>query len=145
MTTLSSFLEEFIGIERAHKIIISKSVFDMFEHYSWKGNIRELKNLISYALYMLNETDDTITSAHMPAKFLKEIGKHDTKKINIDFVPVDSAQLQYDDIGSAMESMEIELIRQALRENNNSRSKAAKALGRSRSWIYKRINKFNIV
>lgn len=137
-----NFLEEFIGVERAHRLIVSKEVFDMFERHRWKGNIRELKNLISYALYTLNELDNMITAANMPEKFLKEIGRQGKEGAEYrNTVPARDISGSSGSISGIMDSLERELIRNALRENGNNRNKAARALGRSRSWIYKRMYK----
>lgn len=100
---------------------ISSEVINLFIDYHWPGNIRELKNVINYAVAITS--DD---------------------RIGIEDIP---PSLQPVSEGSALntrETMERNLIIKTLQQNSFNKKKTAESLGMSRKTLYAKILKYDI-
>ncbi|EDL64099.1 sigma-54 interaction domain-containing protein [Bacillus sp. SG-1] len=100
-------------------------VLEIFNRYSWPGNIRELENVIEASTYFTS--DETITEESLPA-YIKgdnsyKFGEKSLKEI--------------------LEETEKKVITQTLKKYDDRRS-AAKALGISKSSLYEKIKKLGI-
>lgn len=56
----------FVDMNDRKDILMSPDVIEVISCYSWPGNIRELKNVIEYALAMLDENERVIEVYHLP-------------------------------------------------------------------------------
>jgi transcriptional regulator with PAS, ATPase and Fis domain len=106
---------------------IAKDALDVFMHYRWPGNIRELINVIEYAFVLCPRGE--ISTSHLPAQLL---GLH----------PTYAHQAMGTKGGKAAGSRQ-EII-QALQATNGNKSEAARRLGISRVTLWKRIKKLGI-
>ncbi|TYS14093.1 AAA family ATPase [Rossellomorea vietnamensis] len=104
---------------------LEPEVLQIFNRYSWPGNIRELENVIEASTYFTS--GEMITVDSLPA-YIK--GDHSYK--------FDEKSLK-----EILEETEKRVIVQTLKSHNDRRS-AAKALGISKSSLYEKINKFGI-
>ena len=109
---------------------LSADALEVLKHYSWPGNIRELKNLIERLVIMINE--DTITPNH-----LRELQNNRTSEINY------SLQNVQPKLEEAVFSVEKQLIIRALKDYGSTR-KAAKVLGVSQSTVVRKAKKHGI-
>ncbi|WP_409252899.1 sigma-54 interaction domain-containing protein [Bacillus sp. SCS-153A] len=100
-------------------------VLEIFNRYSWPGNIRELENVIEASTYFTS--DETITEASLPA-YIKgdNLYKFDEKSLK-----------------EILEETEKKVITQTLKKHSDRRA-AAKALGISKSSLYEKIKKLEI-
>ncbi len=105
---------------------INKSVFDLFDTYSFPGNIRELKNMIERAVIVSGGKNLS------PEHFIT----FDRDSDDIDFL--DSARI-WD-----LEELEKKTILAALEKVNFNKSKAAKLLNLEWNALYRRIIKYGI-
>ncbi|WP_425446753.1 sigma-54 interaction domain-containing protein [Dethiothermospora halolimnae] len=106
---------------------INNEVLGLFKNYNWQGNVRELENVVEYAVNMCR--GETIEIWDLPNRF-KDM---DTDNTIEDILPI-----------SVLEKQE---IIKAVNKHGNSKSgilKAAKALGISRATIYRKIKLYNI-
>ena len=96
----------------------------LFQSYSWPGNLRQMKNVIRYATLLAKGR--FITCAELPDE-LRETpqAKHSV------------AQLRD-------ENHEIDLIRKALQECGNNKTKAAQMLGIDRKTLYNKLKLYQI-
>lgn len=99
---------------------ITAEAMKILKNYTWPGNIRELENVIEYAINF--SANGTITPENLP----KEIHQQQTltnfsKKIN----PVEQAELEW--------------ILSALKRSQMNVSRAAEELNMSRSTIYRKL------
>ncbi len=94
--------------------------------HRWPGNVRELRHALTYA-HALAPQGEALAPAHFPRTLLADIAAGEAPAI-----PVDA--------GGALESLEREAIRQALRAAGGNVRLAAQALGISRATLYRRIN-----
>ncbi|MDO9162418.1 MAG: sigma-54 dependent transcriptional regulator [Methylococcaceae bacterium] len=117
---------------KAHSIDVpklSKATLKVLKQYKWPGNIRELRNLCERLSVLL--AGKVIEPENLPAEFsvtvtgqLPEGG---------DFIlPAEGVQL---------DSLEADLISQALQRTNGNRAKTAKLLGISRDTLLYRMQK----
>ena len=93
----------------------------LLEH-AWPGNVRELDHAIERAVLMAQKT--TVAAADLGLQPARE----------------SSGKLE----DMSLEEVEASLIRKALARYSNNVSHAAKALGLSRSALYRRIQRYNI-
>ncbi|WP_102401308.1 sigma-54 interaction domain-containing protein [Haloimpatiens massiliensis] len=105
---------------------ISNEAMGSLKAYYWPGNVRELENSIERAINLLEE-DGLIHLSHLP----KEItGKVEEKIMTLEQCVCEE---------------ERKAIINALKIYSGNKSKAAKALGISRSTLYEKMNKYKIL
>jgi PAS domain S-box-containing protein len=102
---------------------LAPSAVDVFEHYDWPGNIRELRNTLERAL-ILGASED-IEADDLPLE-LRERRASGTSRA----VP---------DVPKPLDEVEREQILQALKRTSGNRTKAAELLGISRSTMKRRL------
>ncbi|HHN63884.1 MAG TPA: sigma-54-dependent Fis family transcriptional regulator [Nitrospirae bacterium] len=121
----TEFLKEFC-IRENKQVTIDDEVMKIFYSYSWPGNIRQLKNVMERAVVLAQR--DTITVRELPEE-LQALRKKKSSKI---------ASLK------TLKEMEVEAIKNALKECKGNKSKAARMLGISRKALYKRLREAQI-
>lgn len=103
---------------------------EVFKHYEWRGNVRELKNVIERALIL--EDENLITLKYLPrdltAGHLVE-PKHGIEKF---VLPPD---------GLSLEGVEMSLVKQAIERSSGNQTRAAELLGISRDQLRYRLKK----
>jgi transcriptional regulator with PAS, ATPase and Fis domain len=108
----------------------SKRAIKVLKDYSWPGNIRELRNLCERLSILL--AGRTIEPENLPYEFVN----HSAAPKTADFtLPENGVQL---------DSLEANLIHQALNRTNGNRSKSAKLLGVSRDTLLYRMQKHGL-
>ena len=96
----------------------------LFQSYSWPGNLRQMKNVIRYATLLAKGR--FITCAELPDE-LRETpqAKHSVSQLRDG-------------------NHEIDLIRKALQECGNNKTKAAQMLGIDRKTLYNKLKLYQI-
>ena len=125
----ASFLQQAAQANHTETCSFSQDALNQLKSYAWPGNIRELKNVC----------------AHVSALLPGEV-------INKDNLPLDIRQSKpstrsgytLPEHGINMESLEIDLIRQALSYSGGNKSRAARLLGLSRDAFLYRLKKHNL-
>jgi transcriptional regulator with PAS, ATPase and Fis domain len=106
---------------RAEAPEVSQDALDLLRGYAWPGNVRELKNLLERALIL--SRDGTLTREHFPG-------------LNGGSGSAASTEETAD-----LEELEKGHIQRILDGFNGDTIKASKALGISRSSLYRKISK----
>lgn len=108
---------------------LTPEVASVFKNYRWTGNVRELRNVIERASIL--EDNDLVTASHLPADM---IGVHEGRPSGSSGVvlPVD---------GIPLETVEVELARQALARTGGNLTRAAKLLDISRDQLRYKLRK----
>jgi DNA-binding NtrC family response regulator len=102
--------------------------------YDWPGNVRELKNIIERVVVL--ESGDLVLPDHLPAEMYSEqAGPRERKKENGFVLPEE---------GLSLETLEKDLIRQALDRANNNKTVAAKLLNVSYDSLRYQIKKHGL-
>jgi len=127
------FINKYSAVFNVPPPKLSKEVSDFFMKYEWKGNVRELINVIEYVM-MTVEGDKEIRMKHLPIYLLDYVEKEYTqgKDINRD---------SYSDI---VNDFEKELILNALNRNRWNVTKTAKDLKIKRQTLQNKMKKLDI-
>jgi sigma-54 dependent transcriptional regulator, acetoin dehydrogenase operon transcriptional activator AcoR len=106
-------------------------VMDVLRAYSWPGNVRELRNVVENLL--LTSNDERVTLAELPAEVLDE-SPAARDKVSAGVRP-----------GSgSLEESERFAIARALRHAQGNMAQAARALGVSRSTLYRKMEHYRM-
>jgi transcriptional regulator with PAS, ATPase and Fis domain len=111
----------------------SAEVEEILCSYDWKGNCRELKNVIERIVVL--ENVETIEPEHLPAAL--------TKRGPIESGP--STEFILPEDGICLEELERDMIVQALKRAGDNQSQAAKLLDLSYDSLRYRIKKFGLM
>jgi DNA-binding NtrC family response regulator len=102
---------------------------NQLKHYAWPGNIRELKNICEHVSALM--PGEVIHRDNLPLEILEN------KKSG-------TFGYKLPEHGIDMESLEVDLIQQALTMAKGNKSKAARLLGLSRDAFLYRLKKHNL-
>ncbi len=116
----SEFVSKFCAREKK-LLSISDDVVRKFHEFYWPGNVRQLKNVIERAVVLAK--GNTITLKDLPRELLPKKSSWESVK--------------------TLKDLQILAIRNALKEANGNKSKAARMLGISRKAFYKRLRGTN--
>lgn len=108
---------------------VSPEVWKLFNSYDWPGNVRELENMIERAFNLVE--DKYIDIEHLPS-YMQDIKVENKTSKNTNNLP------------ALIEEVEKEALIRALKNNNGNKVKAARELGISRAWLYKKIKYYNV-
>lgn len=120
----------------ASKISIGEDALDVLLAYSWPGNIRQLRNVLRYAL-ALNESG-IISAFELPPEIKEQKGKNNQQEVTVSVTrPCNFKQ--------RAEITEKNEILEALKTYKWNITEAAKSLGIGRATIYRKMKKYEIV
>ncbi len=109
--------------------ILDDRCYQWLKSQEFPGNIRQLKNMVERTI-LLHMNERLISIKHFQDNSTE---------------PQTSSNITLPDVGKVtLEELEINMIRKALNFHNQSISKTAKALGITRSSLYRRLEKYNI-
>lgn len=123
------FLQQAAKSNQAETCTLSSDALSQLKQYTWPGNIRELKNVCQHV------------SALLPGEVIHK----DNLPLDIrECKPNSNTGYTLPEHGVDMESLEIDLIKQALNYSGGNKSKAAKLLGLSRDAFLYRLKKYKL-
>lgn len=123
------FLQQAAERNQTSACAFSQNAITRLKHYPWPGNIRELKNVCEHVSALL--PGKTISEDNLPFDILQSS-------------PESRSGYTLPEHGIDMESLEIDLIKQALSYSKGNKSKAAKLLGLSRDAFLYRLKKHQL-
>lgn len=136
---LNHFLRHYNNKLLKNVSFISKDLLYLCNRYDWPGNIRELKNVVEFAVNMA--TGPEISVAHVP-KYLKN-------KINLvkrDYNPAMEIEIDEENgLNRHIEQYEAHIIRSFLQKYSNNISRTASALKINRQTLQYKLKKYNIL
>ncbi len=114
---------------------IAPEAEDVFRRYEWRGNVRELRNVIERA--MILEDGEMITTEYLPANLTE---KSDAMSA-MDFsgMKIEAGVLHLPLRNLSLKNLENSLIEWALQESGGNKSQAARALGITRDQLIYRL------
>lgn len=126
---INFFINNLKEIYNRPSLIVTSAAMKWLQQLPLPGNIRQLKNLVE-------------RSVLVSKKDLLDV--EDFKK-QLELSPSKKGTIQLPDVGVlTLEEMEVLMIQRAMDFHNNRISKAAPALGLTRSALYRRLEKYNI-
>lgn len=115
------------------EIKVEEEFYEALTHYYWRGNIRELRNVIERTMILLGK-ETKLTKSYLPEKILKAYNFKDLKnKINLIKPPKGDA-------GNLIKMSEEIIIEKLLSEENGNLSRVAERMGISRPTLNQKIN-----
>ncbi|WP_137718601.1 sigma-54-dependent transcriptional regulator [Methylobacillus flagellatus] len=114
---------------------ISPGSMQMLQSYHWPGNVRELQNVLERAAIVSGQ--QTIAPEHLPADLLS----HSTPAHHA--VPMETEALSCS-LPDAIEALELRLIKQALQQSGDNKSRAAKLLEISERSLWYKLGRYKI-
>ncbi|MDF1567944.1 MAG: nif-specific transcriptional activator NifA [Spirochaetaceae bacterium] len=127
MLLADHFVEKYSKKNRKTVKRISSSAIDLLTSYHWPGNVRELENCMERAVVL--STDEVVHAYHLPPS-LQSAESTDTGLAS--------------SLPEALDNLEEELIRDALKSSRGNRAEAARHLGISERIMGLRVDKFGI-
>jgi transcriptional regulator with GAF, ATPase, and Fis domain len=116
---------------------ISRDARTMLMEYHWPGNVRELRNILERAAILCD--GGLITGEHLALNVIAPTTAAAHKPSSLVVAAPPAAATSRD-----LQSVEREMIEQALQNARYNKSKAAKALGLSRQRLYLRMRKYGL-
>lgn len=129
------FIEKFSSAFGRKIPTLSDKVMEMLINHPWKGNIRELKNVLERA--MILSKGDRITRRHV---VLNEANERPFSTMNIDQI----VSILIQDYRVGLEDLEMKCIKFALESSNHNVSRTARMLGLSRATLRYRLEKMGL-
>ena len=117
---------------RSPLVSFSPEVMDLFRHYYWPGNLRELKNAIEHCVIMADA--DIITIDNLPEDLYAQLTSEPVEESNVKITP---APVPKNVVPQAMKDYKSIFIADTLAACGGNKSLAARQLGISRSTLYK--------
>jgi two-component system nitrogen regulation response regulator NtrX len=115
--------------------IVSKEAMELLQKAEWKGNVRELKNLLESAIVM--SRSGTLLPEDFSPDFLGTGGKGEA-------VATDAGFLSIDDYREARRQFEIAYIKGKLREHGGNITRTAAAIGLHRQSLQEKLRELGI-
>lgn len=133
-----SFIEKSVGVKRAQEIQISNELYRAFRLYPWRGNIRELRNVMTYVLFALGDSDTILTTRHLPERFLREM------QVKHSGIVEEKITVPTQDLKAAASEAERKTLLSVLESTKYNKTLAAQVLGISRNKLYKKIHELGL-
>ena len=123
------FINNLKEIYNRPQLQVSRDAMKWLQQLSLPGNIRQLKNLVE-------------RSVLVSRKDYLDINDFQSQ---LELSPVKKGNIQLPEVGTiTLDELEIQMIKKSMAFHNNKVSKAASALGITRSALYRRLDKYNI-
>jgi len=122
------FLREFSKEYEKKLSFIDFEAMLMLLNYQWKGNVRELKNVIERSVIIANKEEQVLTKEHLPLDMRNELNFFQCKG------KTEMTLKDYEKL----------IIADTLRKVNGSKTKAAQILDIRRQTLYNKIKEYNI-
>ncbi len=141
MTMASSFVQEFSKKFGKEITGFTPEAVEILTSYEWKGNVRELRNVIERV--SLLEVDTVISKSSL--SFLKPM-QSSSARISVDDLPLQPGEhkLKVSSEGATLSEVVKDLILQTLAITDGNQLKAAKVLGISRAKLRYRLEQLGI-
>lgn len=133
------FLQKHQSLARQPIAGFSPPVIHAMMNYEWKGNVRELENLLKRAL--IKSEGSTINSIELPSMPPDEAGSAAAEPLE----PPSTTSLPYKDyLDSIIHDAEEKYILRAIRECKGNLNQVARMMGVDRKTVYRKIEEYGI-
>lgn len=118
----------------SQRITFTDEVVRLLQSHLWPGNIRELKNVLTFALFSMDEGNSEIRLRNLPP-YMLENSVRMASTLKSPLSPLNQAR----------EKSEKEALVLALEQTAQNKVKASKLLGISRNEIYRKMRKYGMI
>ncbi|MEG1940781.1 MAG: sigma 54-interacting transcriptional regulator [Eubacterium sp.] len=125
---------------------IDEEVQNLFKHYNWPGNVRQLRHLLESAMNIIEKDEPIIGIRHLPKYIMTEDQVSVTEKrteINLENHIV-TEQGHKQNIFEELKEKEKDYIIECLKKNGGNIAKTAKEMDMSRQKLYYKLKKYNL-
>ncbi|GJQ60296.1 MAG: hypothetical protein SCALA701_30970 [Candidatus Scalindua sp.] len=129
-----SFLTHYRRKKNIGEKKLNPDLTKILKEHDWKGNIRELKNVVE-SLVAMSSKSETIEPEHLPLPFREVNYKEPSSNGHND----EGKKLQ-----EVVRATDEEMVRSALEKKKWNKTRAARELGISRASLDRRIEKYNL-
>lgn len=122
------FLLEFSEIYNKKIKYLDFEAMEMLMNYFWRGNIRELRNVIERSVLVCNDKEEILLKTHLPIEISgisNSVNDEDKKNMTLS---------QYEKI----------IIKNTLKKYEGNKTQTAKALGIRRQTLYNKIKEYDL-
>ena len=130
------FLEQFCREMGKKQRVFSQEALELLAGYPWRGNVRELKNVVERAVIFARHS--TLGPGSLGAEFSRH-GLGNTAQGQGPSAP----SADGDTLAQVLAQKEMDLITSALEKASNNKTKASKILGISRFALNRRLQRLN--
>lgn len=127
------FIKKYNDLYNKNIYIISDSAKSSLTYYNYPGNVRELENIIMFAVSMVNKNEYILTDEYF-----------DLWKDETNYSENDIKEIEHLGMDKYFENLEKEIILGKLTKTNNNITKTAKLLKIKRQTLQHKIKKYNI-
>lgn len=124
-----ALFQHFVNYFAKREMIIQPEVFNILKKYSWKGNIRELKNLAERIVILSD--NNLITVDSLPHEIKQNMEETSLPILN-------------KSLNEYINEVEIKLIKEALIQCNNNKTKASEKLGIPLNTLRSKMEKYKL-
>ena len=136
------FVTQSVGDNRQKDIRIDDALYDAFAQYPWRGNVRELKNVLVYALYSLGDDQSVLTVQHLPPRFMREL---EAAAVAGTIPYAEDSRQDSQNFSEASARAERKVLWDALVNSRYNKVLAARTLGISRSKLYRKLREHGLL
>ena len=136
------FVTQSVGDNRQKDIRIDDALYDAFAQYPWRGNVRELKNVLVYALYSLGDDQSVLTVQHLPPRFMREL---EASVVAGTIPDTEDSHQDSQNFSEASARAERKVLWEALVNSRYNKVLAARTLGISRSKLYRKLREHGLL
>lgn len=136
------FIRQSVGGERGQKIRIDDKLLKAFMQHPWRGNVRELKNVLVYALYALGDSQNVLGIQHLPPRFLREL---EATSVAGGLPEANHGDRATQNASKDSARNERKELWDALVNSRYNKVLAARTLGISRSKLYRKLREYDLL
>ncbi|MDR7869362.1 MAG: sigma-54 dependent transcriptional regulator [Tissierellaceae bacterium] len=129
------FLLELSGTYDKSVKYLDFETLELLMNYNWRGNIRELRNVIERSILVCDDKEEILLKTHLPMEIsgIDSSSNEEDKEHKED--KEDMTLSQYEKI----------IIRNTLKKYEGNKTKTAEALGIRRQTLYNKIKEYNLI
>ncbi|MBT4290743.1 MAG: sigma-54-dependent Fis family transcriptional regulator [Deltaproteobacteria bacterium] len=136
------FVNKFSEISDKPLPKIQEDVFRLLENYNWRGNVRELENVIERAVLLCDGKFITIADLLMNPSSITKRSRESGKPAIVESSSTSTRQTLELEVGVSLSEAEKQLIFKTLTKTNGNRTKAAEILGISIRTLRNKLNEY---
>ena len=144
------FLDKHSRLNKRERPTVSPETMAILRDYRWRGNVRELENVVERALLLCDGKEIKPHNLLMHSQMGKQSINHDLARATTSQPTPESAEEIPEskdsalgiEVGMSMKEAEKKLIFETLRETGGNRTKAAKILGISIRTLRNKLNEY---